>query len=275
MRYGVVSDIHGNLPALQATVRHLRDAGADSWLCAGDVVGYGPQPNECVEMLVGLGAVCVAGNHELALLHRLPEDCVGALAAATLRWSRTVLGRDALEFLAALPQVVEVDGLVLTHGSLADPTEYVSSRRTASLQLQRLAESWPAARVLVVGHTHRSRAHGEHRGALRARRELVLDQHQRFLLNPGSVGQSRQWERRPRTRSMLLDTGRGQATFFALDYDVDATLALLRSLGFPRTCVQHARHPVGAGVRRVRGLAARLQRSARAAGVRSGVQRRP
>jgi len=256
VRYGVVSDIHANLSALQATIRSLSNAGVDSWLCAGDLVGYGPQPNECVETMAELGAICVAGNHELTLLRRLPEERVGELARATLEWSRTVLRDDAYAFLGGLPLTIEVEDVVVAHGSLVDPTEYVQSQRAAVEQFAQLSSAHPAARVLVLGHTHRPRVQGEQCGPVPVRRELCLDDPQRFLLNPGSVGQSRQWERRPRARSMLLDTGQRRATFFTLDYDVAATIALLHERNFPRACVHHPRNPVRAVTRRASHLVA-------------------
>jgi predicted phosphodiesterase len=264
MRYGVLSDVHGNLAALDSTVRHLSSVGVDAWLCAGDLVGYGPQPNECVEAVAGLGARCVVGNHELALLGRLPEERVGALARSTLSWTRDVLREDVRTFLAGLPLTAETDGVVVAHGSLTDATEYVGSWPLAATQLRRLARDRPDARVLVLGHTHRARTYGEQRGRLAGRGAVPLDPPERYLVNPGSVGQSRQWERRPRARAMILDLDRWRAEFYALDYDVETTLAALRQHGFPRTCVHHPRNLVRSAVRR----AARLL-GARAAGRRA------
>lgn len=255
MRYAVVSDVHGNLSALRATVARLRGAGVDAWLCAGDIVGYGPEPEACVETLADLGAMCVAGNHELALLDRLPEDRVGALARETLHWSRSVLSPDAVAFLDALPLTMRAGDLVMTHGSLNDPTEYVTSDRVAAQQLDRLAQVDPSAGVLVLGHTHRARAYVERGGARSPRGEVSFDEGGRVLLNPGSVGQSRQWEVRPRARSLIVDLGRRRAEFFAVDYDVDATLAELRRHGFPRACLHHPRNPVRAARHRVARLA--------------------
>lgn len=260
MRYGVLSDVHANLAALQAAVRRLSHEGVDGWLCAGDLVGYGPQPNECIETVAGLGAVAVAGNHELTLLGRMAEEQAGELARRTLRWTRDVLAADARAYLADLPTVAEVDGLVVAHGALGSPGTYVKSAAQAAAQLGRLERDFPAAGLLVLGHTHRPMLVGQRVGwvppAARSAAALTQD---RFLVNPGSVGQSRQWERAPRTRFVLLDREQGRARFFAEDYAVDATMALLRGLGLPRSCI----HLPRTGRHAVRGrLAGTLRRSA-------------
>ena len=91
MRFAILSDIHGNLPALEAALELFARAGVDRYLCAGDLVGYGPFPNECVERIAELGAVCVAGNHDLIALGRLSDDRCIPLARNSLRWTREVL----------------------------------------------------------------------------------------------------------------------------------------------------------------------------------------
>src|SRR3954469_29493 len=99
MRYGLLSDVHANLPALRAALEWLRREGADAYLCAGDIVGYGPHPNECVELIAALPGACVAGNHDLIAVGRLDGEGIGALARVTLDWTRTVLGSDARAWL--------------------------------------------------------------------------------------------------------------------------------------------------------------------------------
>jgi predicted phosphodiesterase len=127
MRYGLISDIHGNLAALRAAVAFLADAGVDAYLCPGDIVGYGPQPNECVEILASLPVYCVAGNHDLIATGALTDDHMGMLARRTLEWTRSVLEPAAREWLAALPRRHEVPGATVAHGSLSDPRRYIST----------------------------------------------------------------------------------------------------------------------------------------------------
>src|SRR3954447_4441079 len=103
MRYGLISDIHGNLSALRAVLAVLTREEVDGFLCAGDVVGYGPQPNECVEVIAQLDGAGVAGNHDLIALGRLGEDGLSRLARRSLAWTRDVLAPEARDWLARLP----------------------------------------------------------------------------------------------------------------------------------------------------------------------------
>jgi predicted phosphodiesterase len=256
VRYGILADVHGNLHALRAVLRELERAGVDRLLLAGDLVGYGPQPNECVELVAELDAVCVAGNHDLIALGALPDERCIRLARDSLRWTRTVLTPAAREFLAGLPlQAQAPGGVVVAHGSLDDPQEYTTRPQQADRQLAALPAG---ARLLVVGHTHRPWAYGARSGSLPSRGTVPFYDDPAVLLNPGAVGQSR--ELRARARCAVLDLQRGSALFLAVPYDVDRCREDLRRLGLsPRGC--HLRPSVlGAGRRAVRRLAERAQR---------------
>ena len=197
MRYGVISDVHGNLPALEEALRALRRERVDGYLCAGDLVGYGPMPNECVARVSELGALCAAGNHDLMAIGTLPYEHAMPLARDTMRFTREVLSPEARDYLAALPRIaLGPGGIVVAHGSLDDPREYVGSPRRAAIELERLERRAPDARIVVLGHVHRALAYGQRRGWGGGRGEVPLPGPERHLLNPGSVGQSR--ERRAR-----------------------------------------------------------------------------
>ena len=207
MRYGVIADVHGNVHALEAVLEAL--GPVDRLLCAGDLVGYGPKPNECVERVASLNAITVAGNHDLMALGRLPLPR-GRLQRKTMEWTRTAVSPSTLSSLTELPLRASVDGIELAHGSLDDPSEYIYDCGSARAQLARV----PDARALLVGHTH-----------------LPLECDGRFL-NPGSVGQSREAE--PHARALVLDLDESvKAEFLAVDYDVEATRRELRAAGLP------------------------------------------
>lgn len=233
MRLGIISDVHGNLHALEAALAGLAREAIDGYLCAGDLVGYGPFPNECVELVSGLPALCVAGNHDLMALGSLDDEDAGGLARSTLYWTKQVLTDHTRGYLAELPRVLETDAVVMAHGSLDDPRTYVTSERQAREELERLAEARPAARLLILGHTHRPAVYEGRRGALlRGRSGWVdLDPEKRYMLNPGSVGQAR--ERHPVARFMVLDLERGRAELRSLDYDVERCRESLRRRGLP------------------------------------------
>jgi predicted phosphodiesterase len=239
MRYGVVSDVHGNLPALEAALAALDRAGVDRILCPGDLVGYGPRPNECVARIASLDppALVVAGNHDLMAVGRLAADGLGPLPRQTLEWTWEVLEGEARRYLEGLPTIAATtDGAAVAHGSLADPAEYVRDCAAAREQLSLLESHYPAARLLILGHTHRPLACAS-RAELDARGEAELSPADGpWLLNAGSVGQSR--ERRAVARTLVVDTGAERATFLEVEYDVDAVKRQLRAAGLP----EHACH---------------------------------
>jgi predicted phosphodiesterase len=237
MRYGVIADVHANAHALDAVLAFLSAEAVDGYLCAGDLVGYGPMPNECVRRVLALEGHVVAGNHDLIALGRLDDDRCIPLAKASLRWTRAVLEDDARSLLAGLPAGVTVDGVALRHGSVADPREYVITEAQARACLEMLASAEPAASILVVGHTHRPMAVSRRHGALlrSATGTVELPPDDLVLLNPGAVGQSRTAD--PRARTMVIDTAARVAEFHAVDYDVEGCRRALRERGLPaRSC---------------------------------------
>jgi predicted phosphodiesterase len=238
---GLLADVHANLPALDAALDAL--AGADRLVCAGDLVGYGAQPDACVARLAEAGVKCVAGNHDLVAATGEGLERCDALAATTLRWTIDALSDDTRSFLAALPGEVAVGDVLVTHGAPGDPWHYVREPADAAAQLARR----PAARVLVVGHTHRPLAVDA--GGLAARPADVALGAGRWLLNPGAVGQSR--ERRLHVRVALLDLDAGRVSFRTVPYDVRAARAALGRAGLPPEAI-HRRPPLRDLVRRRR-----------------------
>jgi predicted phosphodiesterase len=257
VRYGVLADIHGNLHALRAAPARLALEGVDRYICAGDLVGYGPFPNECVETVAALDPICVAGNHDLMALDRLPDDRCIPLARQSLRWTRGVLSQDARDYLGSLPLRAEADGgAVVAHGSLDDPEEYTTDAVQARAQLARVRAE-DDAHVLILGHTHRARAWSDRP---RARATLgggpLSLAEGAWVLNPGGLGQSR--ELRVRARFVLLETDPRRASFYAVRYDVRGCRAALRGHGLsPRS---HHLPPA-----RLRALSRPVRRTARRA----------
>ena len=264
MRYGLLADVHGNLDALRAVLAALDRRGVDGLLFAGDLVGYGPHPNECIQTLAALGATCVAGNHDLIALGLLSDDRCIDLAKDSLRWTREVLGADERAFLATLPRRAEVPGgIVLAHGALDDPQEYVTTAPQAVAQLSRI-EDHDGAGTLVLGHTHRAMAYARRGGWLAADGGTALPADDAVLLNPGAVGQSR--ELRARARFAVLDVDARRVEFFAIPFDIGACRAALRRVGLsPRS--SHLRPSVPrAAVRAVRASVRQRRAAARRGG---------
>lgn len=220
MRYGVAGDVHGNIHALRAVLEALRAAGTERIVCPGDVVGYGPRPDECVEALVEAEALVVAGNHDLMAIGALPVEGTGGIVRRTIEWTRDSISDSTRTWLAELPLELRLDGGVLmTHGGLGDTNRYVRDEPAAAEQLVELAGRDPAAPGMLIGHTHHPMSFTAPDG--------------RWLLNAGSVGQSR--EARPLARALVFDSAAGPASadFLGLGYDVRATRRELRAAGLP------------------------------------------
>lgn len=233
MRLGLLADVHANLHALEAALGRLAGEGVDAYICAGDLVGYGPAPNECVARVTALPGVCVAGNHDLIALGRLTTDRCIPLARGSLMWTRERLSPLTRGALEQLPLRSDIASVTVAHGSLTDPQEYVRSAARAREQLAELSVDAPEAGVLVLGHTHVALAAADRSGELLRNRAgtVALPEGERYLLNPGSVGQSR--ERRPVARVAVLDLTRREALFLEIPYDTRANRAALRRAGLP------------------------------------------
>jgi predicted phosphodiesterase len=237
VRYGVLADVHGNLPALEATLATLQRMNVDRYLVAGDLVGYGPFPNESVAAIAGLDAVCVAGNHDLIALGHLSDARCIPLARTSLEWTRRVLHEDARAFLDALPiQARAGSAIAIAHGSLDDPSEYTLRPEQAVSQLAQLASEEPELRVLVLGHTHRQWACNQAAHSLRPGTDqtLGLGDSDRWVINPGAVGQTRGFL--VRARFAVLDDERSTVSFHSAPYDVRRCSQELRRRGlYPRS----------------------------------------
>ena len=232
MRYAVLADIHANLYALERMLSVIPPGEVDAYVVAGDLVGYGPHPNECVDLIRELDCLCVAGNHDLIAVGRLQDDGVSRLARETLRWTRRVLRKDVRRYLEGLPRVAELDGgVVVAHGTLDDPTLYVREWRQAVGQLAELRDQRPDARVLILGHTHRPSAWTAAGRRLPTSRSPTALPSEPCLVNPGSLGQARAFS--PRAQFLLLDLDRREATFKRLRYDVRACRRALMRAGLP------------------------------------------
>jgi predicted phosphodiesterase len=231
MRWALLADVHGNLEALRAVLRDLEDWPAHRLICAGDIVGYGPDPAPCLELLGERDATCVAGNHEGMVLGRIGFGrCVhaGILAAV---WTREHLPRWGLERLAALPMVARPDPeIVVCHAVPDDVERYVTNARAAEPALASATRSFPGAEVLVSGHTHVAAFHAGHgafRSAAAGATEPVAAGRLHFV-NPGSVGQPR--DGIPVARYARYDSTTRTVSWRAVGYDSSPTVAKLRKL---------------------------------------------
>jgi diadenosine tetraphosphatase ApaH/serine/threonine PP2A family protein phosphatase len=232
MRVAVVSDIHANLHALEAVLAEIERESPDELWCLGDVVGYGPRPNECCALVRERADVVLCGNHDLAVTGALDLTEFSGDAGAAARWTQTVLDDDHRDWLAGLQPAVKRHQAELFHASPRDPVwDYVLSEQVA-LQSLLLTQ----APVVLVGHSHvalaLSSAGGDDiDGGLAPGGTERAFAGRRWLLNPGSVGQPRDGD--PQAAWLLVDFTREGAVFRRVAYDVDATQVEIRAMGLP------------------------------------------
>ena len=230
MRVAVLSDIHANLVALDAV---LAAAGpVDAIWHLGDVVGYGPDPDGVVERLRGLGAIGVAGNHDLAAAGGNQIDWFNPEARAAMEWTRGRISATTRSWLAGLPGRHVAGRFSLVHGSERDPVwEYVTSVPVARASLAVLP-----TQLGLHGHTHVPMAWAERDGRVEAispgSGSTFALTDSRALLNPGSVGQPRDGD--PTASFLVIDDAAGVCTWHRVAYDIGVVQAAMRDAGLPQ-----------------------------------------
>ena len=232
MKVAVISDIHGNRHAFESVLEAVAASDAAELWCLGDLVGYGADPDACVELARDHVAVCLTGNHDLAAVGEVPLDVFSRGASLSLQWTQAVMRPENLAFLAGLRPHAQEGPVGLYHASPRDPVwEYVLSALLAELCL----DAQPH-RICLIGHSHValsfSRVAGEPAtGQTRGPdEEIVLDEAE-WLVNPGSVGQPRDGDRR--AAWLLLDLESWTASYRRTEYDVAGAAAAIRAAHLP------------------------------------------
>lgn len=243
MRVGILADIHANLTAFEAVLVDAEQRGGiDEIWCLGDVVGYGPDPHECIEKLQKICRVCVAGNHDRAAVGKIDTLDFNPQAAEANQWTAEQLTEKDIRYLNNLPLTIERGEFTLAHGSPRDPIwEYLFSLDTATENLAAFVTSY-----CIVGHTHQPLVFSFARfkagtvTKLEHESEVVLGD-KRMILNPGGVGQPRDGD--PRASYAVYDSTIRTFTLYRVPYDIKAVQARMREHGLPAMLI--ARLAVG------------------------------
>ncbi len=232
MRVAIVSDIHGNRHAFEAVLEDIDASDCEELWCLGDLVGYGAEPDACVDLARRHASICLAGNHDLGVRGDIPLEDFSRGAALAARWTQRTITTETREFLTSLEPLDRDEVVGLYHASPRDPVwEYVLSALQAELCLDIQSH-----RVCLIGHSHValsfSRLAGETAtGQTRtADEELKLDAGE-WLINPGSVGQPRDGD--PRAAWLELDLDGWRAAYRRVDYDIDGAAAAIRAARLP------------------------------------------
>ena len=236
MRTLILSDVHANLPALDAV---LADAAPyDRVWCLGDIVGYGPDPNACIERIQTLPQLrCVLGNHDAAILGQIDITAFNMEARASLEWLQTMLTSENQRWLAGLDERLEFDAFTIAHGSPRDPVwEYIMDVHTARQNMAAFE-----TKICLVGHTHIPsifKMDGERKSSIHLYLmppggEFNLDR--KAIVNPGSVGQPRDHD--PRASYLIYDDEEETWVYQRIAYDVESVQKRILAAGLP---IRHA-----------------------------------
>jgi predicted phosphodiesterase len=240
VRVAVISDVHGNLHALETVLERIAADAPDELWCLGDLVGYGPRPNRCCALVAERADVCLIGNHDLGVLGRIDLGDFSPDAAAAASWTAEVLDREARAYLERLSSSGERAGVGLFHASPRDPVwEYVLSPGEAVAALVEAAHD-----LVLVGHSHVALRYGWDQAALALCEEgTEVDlARERWLLNPGSVGQPRDGD--PRAAWLLLDLDARRATYRRETYPVARTQEEILEAGLPEPLAARLAHGI-------------------------------
>lgn len=233
MRYAVLADIHSNMAAFSAVLKDIeRHGGVDEIWCLGDIVGYGPDPRQCIEMLRQHKHIAVAGNHDLAAVGKLELASFNPDGAAAIRWTAQQLTAGDIGYLSGLPAVIEKDGFTLVHGSPREPVwEYLHSISAAKENFAYFRSSY-----CLVGHCHLPQIFKQTDDAGCTFIPFTADIGQvlgkgRLIINPGSVGQPRDGD--PRASYVIYDGEAAVIRLFRTPYCIDDTKQKIMKQNLP------------------------------------------
>jgi predicted phosphodiesterase len=241
MRVAICSDIHGNRQAFEAVIAAAEGDGAEELWCLGDLVGYGADPDACVALAEAHCVICLAGNHDLAVVDVLSLEEFSRGAALAARWTRDVIRPETREYLLSLSPQGSGDGVGLFHASPRDPVwEYVLSGLTAELCFD--ATDF---RVSLIGHSHVAlsfhRPEGEPASGSTQREGTEVDLRAgEWLINPGSTGQPRDGD--PRAAWLTFDTDSCTVTWRRADYDIAGAQAAIRAARLPDSLAERLQY---------------------------------
>jgi len=232
MRYGIFSDVHSNLEALDAVIEAYRKEKIDRYLCVGDVVGYASSPKECIEKIRMLAMVTVAGNHDWASVNLISTDYFNPLAKEAVFWTQRNLDEQGRYLLEHLMLVYKNEDLTMVHGTLDEPGDfnYMTNGYIASRTFELLETN-----ICFVGHTHVPGVFIKSKNGHMQYQEcsnMDIKEENKYIINVGSVGQPR--DGNPEAAYCIYDTDKKKVQIKRTGYDIQAARQKIIDEGLPR-----------------------------------------
>jgi len=236
MKYAIISDIHGNLFALEQALQRIDELKCDRIVCLGDIVGYGPFPNECCRVIQDRADVAVAGNHDHAAIDLVSTQNFNRFAKAAIEWTMSELSAENKDYLRSLDLIHKENDSLFVHSSPADPGawDYVLSLYDAEIAFNAFE-----SQVCFIGHSHYPVAFSFEDGEFPKNErlpQLTLFRGFRYIINVGSVGQPRD-ENRDACFG-IYDSDRGTFELMRASYDVQQTQAAMAQKGLPEFLIE-------------------------------------
>lgn len=236
MRYGIFSDVHANLEALKAVISAYQKEDIDIYLCGGDVIGYGADPNECVELVKKTAMITVAGNHDWAGVDLFPVDYFNPYAKQAILWTKRNLTEQSRYFLESLKLVYKNEDLTLVHGTLDNPIEfnYILDDYTARLTFQLMETP-----LCFIGHSHVTGIfiqEQDQRIYYQQISYLKLKDKFKYIINVGSVGQPR--DGNPYSAYCVYDTDKKEIFIKRTNYDIQTAYTKILNAGLPKSLAE-------------------------------------
>ncbi|MEE8637867.1 MAG: metallophosphoesterase family protein [Candidatus Margulisiibacteriota bacterium] len=235
MLYGIISDIHSNLEALNVVLNKLYQA--EKLVCLGDIVGYGPDPNLCVEKVRELNIPTVAGNHDKAVTGEMETTWFNQSAREAVIWTQREIKEENLEYLRNLPEIIEEDDFQAVHGSLRAPLEeYIMSISDALPTFEKMTKP-----VCFIGHSHAPlfialKKDGNYDGrVLLDGEEVLVEDHEKVIINVGGVGQPRDGD--PRASYGIYDSKTKIFTLHRVEYNIERVQGKMKTVGLPQPLI--------------------------------------
>lgn len=231
MRIAIISDIHANIEALEAVLKKIEEIKVDRILCLGDIIGYGPNPNECISLVKEIVDESIVGNHEYGVLGRTDLRYFSLNARLACEWTRDVLTEENLEYISELPVNLIIDDMLLVHSTPHLPLEwnYILNIRDAVYQFMILEQ-----KICFIGHSHEpvTFIKNERGCEVASSRRFIIGEGCKYIINCGSVGQPRDYD--PRAAFGFIDIDKGEVQIIRVPYDIKKVQEKIIRSGLPR-----------------------------------------